>query len=65
VATLSGRLTEESLGRESAYGTAYGTHEASDGSRSLTAIYPAKKKVALEFDQSADASQSTAASPAN
>lgn len=55
VATLSGRLTEQSTFGGS--GTAYGTREGSDGSESLTVIYPGGKKVALQFDQSAAASQ--------
>ncbi len=54
VATLSGRLTDQATPNPD---NAYGTHEGSDGSRSLTVIYPAHKKVALELDQSAGASQ--------
>jgi len=54
VATLSGRLTDQATSNPE---NAYGAHEGSDGSRSLTAIYPAHKKVAPEFDQSAGASQ--------
>jgi hypothetical protein len=54
VATLSGRLTEQATPNPE---NAYGTQENSDGSRSLTAIYPARKKIALELDQSAGASQ--------
>lgn len=54
VATISGHLTEQATPNPE---NAYGTHEGSDGSRSLTVIYPAHKRVALEFDQSAGASQ--------
>lgn len=54
VATLSGRLTEQATPNPD---NAYGVHEEPDGSRSLTAIYPAHKKVALEFNQSAGGSQ--------
>ena len=55
VATLSGRLADEAAPNYPE--TAYGTHEGQDGSRSLIVIYPAHKKIALEFDQSAGASQ--------
>jgi hypothetical protein len=54
VATLSAHLTEQPTPNpENAYGTADGL----DGSRSLTVIYPAGKRVALELNQNAGASQ--------
>jgi hypothetical protein len=54
VATFSARLTEQPTPNpENAYGTADGP----DGSRSLTVIYPAGKRVALELNQNAGASQ--------
>jgi len=54
VATLSGRLADQATTNPD---TAYGTRDGSDGTPSLTAIYPAHKKLALEFEQSAEASQ--------
>jgi hypothetical protein len=54
VATLSGRLTDRATPNR---GNAYETNEGSDGSRLLTVIYPDHKKVTLEFDQSAGASE--------
>ena len=55
VATLSGHMTEQSVFGGS--GTAYGTRAGSDGSESLTVIYPGGKKLALEFDQTAQATE--------
>ena len=55
VATLSGHVSDQS--GPNYQETAYGTHEDQDGSRSLIVIYPAHKKIALEFVQSAGASQ--------
>src|ERR1700732_2861761 len=55
VATLSARLTEQA-GRNSQ--DAYATTIEPDGSRTLTAIYPGGKRLALEFDQSAASPQS-------
>ena len=55
VATLSGHLTEQYTFGGS--GTAYGTRAGSDGSESLTVIYPGGKKLALQLDQTAQGSQ--------
>jgi hypothetical protein len=54
VATLSGRMIDQATSNP---GDAYGIHTGSDGSQTLTTIYPAHKKVALQLDQSAEASQ--------
>jgi len=55
VATLSAHLTEQpDRNTQDAYSTA----TEPDGSRALTAIYPAGKRLSLEFDQSAASRQS-------
>jgi hypothetical protein len=55
VATLSAHLTEQADRNTQ---DAYSTATEPDGSKELTAIYPAGKRLALEFNQSAASSQS-------
>jgi hypothetical protein len=56
VATLPARLTEEASANPQ---DAYSTSAGPDGSRTLTAIYPGGKRIALEFDQPEASSQSS------
>ena len=54
VATVSGHLIDQTTSNP---GDAYGLHKGPDGSQSLTVIYPAHKRFALQLDQSAEAGQ--------
>lgn len=54
VATLSGHLADQATPNRD---DAYGTSEGPNGTPSLNAIYPAHKKVVLQFDQSAHPTQ--------
>jgi hypothetical protein len=59
VATFSAHLTEQASRNPQ---DAYSTATEADGSRSLTAIYPGGKRVALQLDHNGTSQQSSAQS---
>jgi hypothetical protein len=62
VATFSAHLTEQPTPNSD---DAYGTTTGADGSRALTAFYPAHKRFALVVDQNGSASQQPTPTPSS